>query len=71
MEARVLLTGAQYQALTSLVATVKPNAGTDIALRHNDEKTQDVDVTIYFDLGRNANIWRIEADGYTRDKGEL
>ena len=73
MEARVLLTGAQYQALESLTATLKKDTTTDMALRHSDDKanSQTIDVTIYFSLGRDANIWRIEADGYTRDMGEL
>lgn len=71
MEARVLLTGAQYQALESLTTTLKKDVVTDMALRHSNDKEQYIDVTIYFNLGRDANIWRIEADGYTRDMGEL
>jgi hypothetical protein len=70
-EARVLLTGAQYQALTSLLATVKRDVTVDVALRHSDEAAQHVDVTVYFDLGRKTNIWRIEDDGFIRDMGTL
>lgn len=71
MEARVLLTGAQYQALSSLLATVKADPTVDVALRHSDDAAQHVDATVYFNLGREANIWRIEADGFTRDMGVL
>lgn len=71
MESRVLLTGAQYRSLESLTATLKKDTTTDMALRHSDDKEQHIDVTIYFSLGRDANIWRIYEDGYTRDMGEL
>lgn len=69
MEARVLFTGSQLQAFSSLLATVNNEVTNDVAVRHSDEHAQHIDVTVY---GRNlTNIWRIEADGYTRDMGTL